>query len=353
MEPKPADLESGWGTTRSPRTESDKLLAFLAGLATELATVLDLPVLLQHIIRAVHEAIGFDSCAVSLLERHGADELLVVKTGSGLRAGVSGLRFTRGQGLAWEVMENQTPVLVPDLHADPRVIRKDPGVRSGIYAPMVSRNRPIGVLSAYRSEVNAFAEGDLHLLTVVAHYIANAVEVSQLHDALKALAATDGLTGIPNRRTFMERFEHEIARSERTSRPLSVMLLDLDGFKVVNDTYGHRAGDAVLVAVASILGRELRTVDLVARYGGDEFAVLLPETEETEAGAIADRFLGVTIPLAGWADQSIGLQFSWGIAAWPGDGSTADQLLQAADLRLYRMKEHHHQHNTTPPREGS
>ncbi len=328
-------------TARPRRAESDRLLAFLAGLATEMSAVLDLHVLLQHIIRAVHDSIGFESCAVALLETGGGEDMLVVKAGSGLRAGATGLRFARGRGLIWEVMQRQTPLIVPDLHADARVLRKDPGVRSGIYAPLVCRTRSSGVLSAYRAEVDAFCEPDLHLLTVVARYIASAVEVSQLHDALKNAAATDSLTGIANRRTFMERFQQEVARSERTRRPVTIVLVDLDGFKQINDTCGHGAGDEVLVAVGRALSADRRACDLAARYGGDEFVLLLPETDEAGARVVIDHAVAAGIPLPDSVRPHGGLDVSWGSATWPADGTTVDQLLLAADLRLYAMKAQH------------
>ena len=322
-------------------SESQKLLGFLAGLATDLAAAFDLSALLQHVIRSMNETLGFESCAVSLLERHDGNEVLAVKAGSGLRAAVTGMRFPRGQGLIWKVMETQTPVLVPDLHADSRVIRKDAGVRSGIYAPLVSRSRTVGVLSAYKADVNAFTEPDLHLLTVVARYIASSVELNHAYDDLKAMATTDGLTGIANRRVFIERLEQEIARSERTTHPLSIVLFDLDGFKAINDTYGHCAGDAFLIHVGRALSHGLRKVDVAARYGGDEFVLLLPETGEPDAHAGISRLHGVTIPVAQRTDVSVDLQFSWGSATWPADGASADDLLRVADVRLYRMKEAH------------
>ncbi len=306
-----------------------------------MSAVLDLAMLLRHIISAMHDAIGFESSAVSLLELCDGQDVLVVKAASGLRANTVGLRFPRGRGLVWEVMQGQTPIVVPDLHADPRVLRKDAGVRSGIYAPLVTRNRSIGVLSAYRAATDAFTEADLHLLTVVGRYIAGAVEVSQLHDALRTAAATDSLTGIANRRAFMDRLEQEVARSRRTPRPVTIVLLDLDGFKQINDTDGHHAGDDVLVAVARALTRHRRASDLAARYGGDEFALLLPETDRDEATAVVTRLTEAMIGAGGSADESHGLRFSWGSATRPADGATADQLLLAADFRLYRMKEQH------------
>jgi diguanylate cyclase (GGDEF)-like protein len=326
---------------RRRHTQSDKLLAFLAGLAVELATVLELPALLQHIIRAVREQIGFDSCAVSLLECHDDQDVLVVKAGSGLRSGVTGLRFPRGQGLVWEVLHSQTPIIVPDLHADPRVLRRDPGVRSGMYTPLVSRRGPIGVLSAYSAEVNGFAAADLHLLTIVAQYIASAVEVSQLHEALRTAAATDSLTSLANRRTCMDRLRHEVARCERTHRPLSIVLLDLDGLKAINDTYGHAAGDAFLVEASRAVTRALRSLDLAARFGGDEFVLVLPETERAEAQRVIARLERIAVPLPGKPAREMPLRFSWGLATWPADGAAPDQLLQVADLRLYHMKEQH------------
>ncbi len=322
------------GTTR---TGPARALAFLARVAAEYTGVLSLPDLLKHIMHVLREEVGFDSCAVSLVERKKAKDVLVVRAGSGPRHAALGPTVTRGKGLAWKVIETGTPLLVPDVRADSRMTRKDRRVRSGIYAPLVTRGQAVGVLSAYRTMVGAFSESDLHLLTIVARYIAGAVEVARLDEQLKETTATDALTGLPNRRHFLGRLMSEIARSARTNRPLTVALVDLDGFKATNDRFGHATGDQVLMHVAQAVVRGVRASDLVARYGGDEFALLLPETEASETSTILARLTTPEILLLR-QQKHINVSLCWGIATWPADGQSPDQLLLQADGRLNEMK---------------
>ncbi len=320
------------------RPDPGKALAFLASLATEFTTVLSLPDLLEHVIRVLHDEIGFDSCAISLLEKSNGDDVLVVRATSGLRESARGMLFPRGKGLVWMVMDTGEPVLVPDLHADPRLLRKDPNVRSGIYAPLVIHGRPIGVLSAYRATVGAFKESDLNLLTVVARYLAGAFEVARLHEQLRDLAATDSLTGLANRRAFLDRLVSEIARSRRVGCSISIVLLDLDGFKGINDTHGHFVGDEVLIRVAQALTRSIRASDLAARFGGDEFILLLTETTGIKAAELLAQLRAMDISLPNHEGGSL-MTFSWGIAAFPEDGEDPNRLLQVADRHLYTMKQ--------------
>ncbi len=323
------------------RPEPDKALAFLARLAAEFTAVLSLPDLLEHVMRVLREEVGFDSCAVCLLERRNGDDVLLVRAASGLRDSVRGLVFPRGKGLVWMVMDTGEPVLVPDLHADPRLLRKDPSVRSGIYAPLVIHGRPIGVLSAYRATVGAFKRSELNLLTVVARYVAGACEVARLHEQLRDLAATDSLTGLANRRAFLNRFVSEIARSQRAGHSLSIVLLDLNGFKAINDTHGHVVGDEVLVRVAQTLMRSVRASDVAARFGGDEFIFMLAETTGTEVSEVLTPLQAMKISFPNHEGSCL-LTFSWGIAAFPEDGRDPDRLLQVADRRLYMMKQQLH-----------
>lgn len=325
-------------TGRTHGNGSGPALAFLARLASEFTTVLSLPDLLEHILRACREATGFDSCGVALVDDRDPD-VLVIRAASGLRASYLGLTIPAGKGLHGVVMVTGRPLLIPDMAADPRVYRREPNIRSGIYAPLTVHGRVIGVLSAHRSVPNAFTKADLDLLTVVARYIGGAVEVARLHEELKALAATDPLTGLANRRVFLDRLASELARVRRKGGVLSVALLDLNAFKTINDTYGHSVGDEALRAVAQTLVRRVRASDLASRFGGDEFTLLLPDTTVAQASEILDR--------SGLADVSwddgrggrVSLHFSWGIACWPADGQDANALLQVADGRLYGMKQ--------------
>ncbi len=299
-------------------------------------------------IRVLYEEIGFDSAAVSLSERRQGDDVLVVRATSGLRDVALGMIFPRGKGLVWTVMETAKPIRISDLHADPRLVRKDLNVRSGIYAPLVVHGHPIGVVSAYREAVGAFTESDLNLLTVVARYLAGACEVARLHEQLRDLAATDSLTGLANRRAFLDRLESELAHSRSAACPLSIALLDVNAFKTVNDVHGHFVGDEVLIQVAQALTRTIRSSELAARYGGDEFILMLPKATRQEVTDRLTRLGAVEVALSDHK-KSGQLTFSWGIAAFPEDGENPNRLLQVADGRLYLMK-HQFANDTSHPR---
>jgi len=166
---------------RAPQRERDKALGFLARLVGDFSTVLKLPDLVKRVLESLREEFGFDSCTVALLDEHNAD-VLTLLGGSGIRTGFQGLVIPRGRGLHWAVMEAKAPVYVPDMHADPRVFRRDDRIRSGIYAPLIVQSRPIGVLSAHRGKVNAFPPSDVKVLTIIAGYLAGAFEVARLYE---------------------------------------------------------------------------------------------------------------------------------------------------------------------------
>jgi diguanylate cyclase len=315
----------------------DKSLTFLSRLATEFTAVLSLTDLLEHVMRVLREETGFDSCALALIDDRNPD-FLVIRAASGIREGYLGLAVPRDQGLHGAVMQSGAPLLVPDMDADPRVFRRQRSIKSGIYAPLTVGRRQIGVLSAHRGQVNAFSYADLDLLTVVARYLTGAIEVARLHEKLKDLAATDALTGLANRRSFLDRLVAEIARTRRSGRHMSVVLVDLDGFKAVNDIHGHAKGDETLMRVAETLTRSVRASDLAARFGGDEFVLMLPETTVEQAEEVLSRFDLREFPMPGKPGGSAYLTYSWGSAAFPQDGDDPDQLLAVADGRLYAMK---------------
>src|SRR5215472_6730341 len=179
--------------------EPDKAVGFLARLAADFTAVLSLPDLFDHVLRVLHDETGFHSCSLAVPDPHNP-EALVVRAATGLRESFRGLTIPVGEGLHGAVMTTGTPLLVPEMHSDPRVFRRDPEIKSGIYAPLTVQGRQIGVLSAHRSTVDAFSETELGLLTVVAKYLAGAIEVARLYEELKELATTDALTGLANRR---------------------------------------------------------------------------------------------------------------------------------------------------------
>ncbi len=160
-------------------------------------------------------------------------------------------------------------------------------------------------------------------------------QLDVLLERLDRAARTDFLTRLANRREFNERFEYELARASRVRRPLSVVVFDLDSFKLVNDRYGHESGDRALAGFAELFRKGTRRIDTAARIGGEEFALLAPETGTAEAGAVADRIRAAVEE--SFSGES-GLTVSCGVSSYPEAGTTAEELLRAADRALYAAK---------------
>jgi len=164
-------------------------------------------------------------------------------------------------------------------------------------------------------------------------------ELSEANARLERLAVTDGLTGLFNHRRFQEALHSELLRCERHKRPLAVLMLDVDYFKKVNDSMGHPAGDELLRRLAQVLGADLRQTDLISRYGGEEFAVLLPETTKAEAMQVAERMReSVEVKINDGNAWTQRITVSVGVATFPEDGATAETVLEAADQALYVAK---------------
>src|SRR6266540_2601104 len=314
-------------------------LAILADLTPEFHTILDLQQLLDRILSILLKSMPGSRLTILLREDQTDD--LVVRALAGLPTSAgSSLRVPSGRGISGWVLEHRQPQLVDDVHLDPRYLG-DTEIRSEIIIPLVSAGRPIGVLAVSHRVPHAFSQRDMTLMQAVGAQIAAAIDVAELHERLKRAANTDALTGLHNYRYFYDRLEEEIARAARRENSLAVAFFDLDKLKAVNDTYGHLAGNEVLRTLGRSIGAQVRTEDVPARYGGDEFAIVMPDTPRDEAEKVVMRLMEVL------ENAEVELQdgrripmpeLSWGIASYPLDGRTARELVDNADTRAYARK---------------
>jgi diguanylate cyclase (GGDEF)-like protein len=202
----------------------------------------------------------------------------------------------------------------------------------------IKRGPVIGVLNAHKPEPQAFTRGDIEQFQAVANQVAVALENAQLYQRTKELSSRDELTGLFNRRYFFENLETEVQRARRYRRSFTVLMLDLDQFKHYNDTHGHLCGDQVLRQVAELLLNNTRRADVVARFGGEEFVIMLPEIDR-QAGALVAEKIRVKLsqyPFHGRERQPGGqLTVTIGLAAYPFDSDNGLELVDVADRALY------------------
>ena len=245
-----------------------------------------------------------------------------------------------GEGLTGWAVQHCTAENLPSAHADPR-IQVVPGTppderEALVVVPLVVRDRPIGALNAYRlGEITAFSDEEFDLIRRFADLVALALDNTRIRHQLEQEAQTDWLTGLGNHRLFHERLRQEMDRTERYGRPLSLIVFDLDDFKFLNDLHGHQEGDLVLRRVAAAALEGLRVSDMACRIGGEEFAILLPETGKRAARAAADRLCARVRELPGGVRRTT---VSCGVASYPCDAPNVTEFLAAADAALYAAK---------------
>lgn len=256
---------------------------------------------------------------------------------------VGNLSFSPG-GLADEAFTGGSYILSNDRpetrHKLSRLARRE-HLRCFICLPLTSRDRRLGVIYFYRKDRDTFTPTEIELLTTFASLAAQAIENARLYAQVQEQARTDALTGLNNRGEFQRQLKQEEERSRRYHRSFSLLMLDIDHFKTVNDSYGHQAGDEVLRALAARLREQKRPVDHAARYGGEEFVVILPETTNEGALALAERLRAAVADTSVLVTEgrTISVTISIGVATFPADAESGTALIAAADAALYAAKQ--------------
>ncbi len=212
--------------------------------------------------------------------------------------------------------------------------------RAMLSVPILREHHLLGLVTAVDPEEGAFSDDDVEALSALAVQAGVAIENARLHRVVERQAVTDALTGLANRRQFYEVLGREYERAQRFGQPVSLILLDIDDFKQINDSRGHLAGDAVLHSVAATLSEVIREIDLAARYGGEEFAVLLPQTGPEGAANLAERLRTeiAARSIRFGTDEITGVTASFGVAAGPVNDQTQIDLIASADAALYHAK---------------
>jgi diguanylate cyclase (GGDEF)-like protein len=313
-------------------------------MSSQLSGSLDSREVANAIARHMAMAMDVEECAISYWDQDGQRVMTLGYYPETSRTELEEFFEISGFPATLRVLEEQAVVVVDaeDPDADPAEIAllTPGGNRTLIMLPLVAKGQSIGLVELLsRGTVRADAER-LELGRTMANEAAIALENARLYEEARALADRDRLTGFYNHRYLHERFGEEIVRAQRSRQELSVLMLDLDDFKIVNDTFGHLFGDEVLAWTAEVIRSALRMSDIAARYGGDEFAVLLPDTSHDAALLVAQRirdaFAAASFDGGRHRDVSVGLAV--GAATFPGDGRSVPELIAAADAGMYREK---------------
>jgi diguanylate cyclase (GGDEF)-like protein len=267
---------------------------------------------------------------------------------------VLGREVEPGEGATGEALQTGKSVLISDVGDAPGYLAFWGEVqRTGSFmsVPIRTGGKMIGVLALTRGPSERLSEPEQRLVSALADQAALAIENARLFAKLEELSTHDELTGLPNRRSFKERLAREMADAKRYGHPLSVMVIDVDHFKKLNDREGHQAGDDALVEVSRVLQKSLREVDMVARYGGEEFVVILSRTAEADATKVGEKLREsvAAIDLASAAGQPLGhLSVSIGVAQLD-DGEDGTSVVQRADRAVYVAKKEGRNRVSLPP----
>ncbi len=311
-------------------------LQAINAIAQQTTAVLDLEGLLEKVCHLIQDA--FRVSHVSLFLREDHDLVLRAHHGSLTPCIPEGGRVPASTEPWATILDDSRTLVERDLYGAGSHTKFFAETAARLCIPLVSFGQTLGVLALDSEKADAFRDGDQQSLESVADICATAIQNAHYVERVKQLAYLDGLTGIFNRRFFELRIMEEIERARRYKTGMAVIMADIDQFKRLNDEFGHVLGDEVLRQVSSIFHQQLRKVDVVCRYGGEEFGILLTQANAQHALAVGEKLKKV---VEGWQFPGVPrtVTISAGAAAFPDHGMSRDELVRAADMALYAAKQ--------------
>ena len=320
----------------------------LYSLARDFSSALELHEILSLFSEKVRELVPFDTSIVYLLDEGKESATAVYVDGLNkatledrcIRIGEGGTGFALEKEIA---VGEVSPAL--DFESQPELKEQYVAMAS---IPLTADDRLIGAISLYSTTLPRYQDEHIRLLETISRIAADAISKSLEHAVTENYALTDPMTGLPNARSLQQHFDKEVKRATRNEGSFQLMVLDLDGFKAVNDTHGHKAGDRMLKEIASVIKNQLREYDFLARYGGDEFVAIVPDTDSTDVMELARRIEDAvqTFTLSvGDQSEFARVGVSIGTACYPIHGETFDQVIISADKAMYLTKSFHKKRN--------
>lgn len=310
-------------------------------LARVFSSNLNMEETLSLFVKKIGELVPFNTCIVYLMDESQESATAAYVQGEN-KAILEDKCVKIGDGATGFVLKKRQPVykINPSLDFPLQQSKLSREYSSMVSMPLIVDQKILGAVSLYSCDLKNYEEEHMRLLETVSRIASDAMGMSLQHAESESRALTDPMTGLPNARSLQMQFEKEAARAERSGSSFQVLMLDLDGFKAVNDTFGHKAGDRLLKGLAQVMSEQLRDYDFLARYAGDEFVVILPETDSDEIKDLCERLekavCDFALPVEENQFAKVGV--SVGAACYPNHGSMLDQVLVYADKAMYVVK---------------
>src|SRR2546427_3006456 len=313
-------------------------------VAKALTSSLDLDSILQTIMEKMAEYFRPDTWSLLMVDEERDELYFAIAVGAASET-LRNVRLKVGEGIAGWVAKHGERLIVPDVYTDPRFAKRIDEMtkletRSIICVPLRSKLRVLGVIQLVNVDMEHFGDQEVFFLQSLCDYAAIAIENARSVAKIQELTITDDVTGLFNARHLYKTLETEVYRSSRFAYEFTVLFIDLDHFKQVNDTKGHLVGSRLLAEVGYLIKAQLRLIDFAFRYGGDEFVVLLPQTGKDAAVVVAKRLRDSLRNGNFSTDQRerIDVRASMGLATFPHDAQTPHDVIRQADEMMYAVK---------------